>query len=176
MSMKNQTIALLVFFSLQGIAQDNLPTNKRPKEFIYIIDSVKINPGIYFKCFDFSDVFNIKVNEQDTKIVISGSFTDPALFSKLVQSKLLSLNEITNTNLGEFNRTNPILYILNDKLLTDTTGVRIPAMCLTKVTVLKASETAYFKIALPNVLLLMISTKPIVSRNRKIMIRGLASN
>jgi hypothetical protein len=84
---------------------------------------------------------------------------DHSKFETLSRSPLLSLNDISKVHLTGTERSKPILYILDGKLLTDTVAVRIPSICVRNVTIVKAAETSYLKTVLPDALLLMISTQ-----------------
>jgi hypothetical protein len=123
------------------------------------IDSVKFSENI-LTYIGPNAINSIDVNK-DSKYpngVIWIKLKDHAILEKLLTDKWLSLSDIAKENLESSERNKPVLYLLNDKLLTDTTGIRIPSLCVSKVMVTKASETNYFKTVLPNVLLMMITT------------------
>ena len=79
--------------------------------------------------------------------------------AELMNDKLLSLKQIAYTHVDIAERDKKILYLINDVLLTDTTNVSIPSKYIKKVDVVPAGNMPYFKTAMPNVLLLKISTK-----------------
>jgi hypothetical protein len=78
---------------------------------------------------------------------------------KILESKLLSITDIKNIYLDKANKNKQVIYLLNDDMLTDTANIKIPEICLLHVSIAKASETPYFKTAMPNILIMMISTK-----------------
>jgi hypothetical protein len=172
--MKNLTAILLLLASLTGNAQTKkTQTETKPANPVYFIDSVKINAGEpYLNYINPNDIASLNINRDP--IYPNGAvfitLKDHNTFTKLRQDKLLSLNDIAKTNIPATDKRKPVLYLLDDKLLTDTAGVRIPFTFVKKVTIIKAAETPYFKTALPNVLLMMITTKP-----EELRIRGLAA-
>ena len=106
-------------------------------------------------------------NIQDLKINRSEKYPDGAVYitlkdrsivPELKKARLLSLGEITDKHVSPTDKGKPILYVLDGKLLADTANIRLSAAHYFGVEIYKASETRYFKQALPNVLLLMIST------------------
>jgi hypothetical protein len=171
--MKKIAVIFLILFSVPGMAQNKKSTTSQNNNLpVYIIDSVKTSAA-YFKYIAPDNISSVNVlkNLQYPVGVIYITLKDHSEFTKLLQAPLLSLNDIAKTNIPEPERLKPILFILDDKLLTDTVAIRIPSICVHKVTIVRAAETAYFKTVLPDVLLMMVSTKPPV-----IMIRGIASN
>ena len=171
--MKTITVITLMLFSATVLAQTkNAPINLSSAEPVFMIDSVKVNKA-YFNYTKAEDIATFTVNRtaQYPGGLINTIYKDHNKALKLLQSPLLSLSDIAKANVLPAERSKPILFIMDDILLTDTAGVRIPAMFVYHVAVLKAAETAYFKKALPNVLLMMIATKPPVT-----FIRGLTAN
>lgn len=172
--MKILAVLLLVLASLTGSAQTkDTHTVKKPANPTYFIDSIKVNPNqSYLNYINPNDIASINISKDpiypDGAVFIT--LKDHNTFTKLRQDKWLSLGDIAKTNITVTDKRKPVLYLLDDKLLTDTAGVRIPSALVKKVTVVKATETPYFKTALPNVLLMMVSTKP-----EELRIRGLAA-
>jgi hypothetical protein len=127
--------------------------------FDVVIDSVKFSENI-LTYIGPNAISSLDVNK-DSKYpngVIWIKLKDHAILEKLLNDKWLSLSDIAKENLESIERNKPVLYLLNGKLLTDTTGIRIPSLCLGKILVTKASETNYLKTVLPNVLIMMITT------------------
>jgi hypothetical protein len=171
--MKNLFTILLTLISMAGFAQTKAPFPVQKPSPVYFIDSVKTDPSEpYYNYINANDIASINVSRDPgyPNGAIFITLKDHNIITKLRQDKLLSLSDIAKTNIPAADIRKPVLYLLDDKLLTDTVGVRIPSTFVKKVTITKASETAYFKTALPNVLLMMISTKP-----EQIMIRGLTA-
>jgi hypothetical protein len=91
---------------------------------------------------------------------------------KLFQN-LYTLGDVVNKQIPGYNKNKShLLFMIDDKLLTDTGGVRIPASLLKEVTVVKSADMPYFKTALPDAMLIKISTKDKIIH---INIRGVAS-
>jgi hypothetical protein len=131
---------------------------------LYFLDSIQVSPEYmnYITYLNPDDISAVHV-DKDVKYpngAVFISFKDHTLVDKLLKDKILSLNDIRNANVAKADMRKPVIYLIDDKLLTDTANVRIPSMLVRYVTVVKAAETAYFKTALPNVLLMRISTKP----------------
>jgi hypothetical protein len=171
--MKTIIAITLMLCSITVIAQTKKePVNPSPAEPVFMIDSVKTAKA-YFEYLDSNDIasFNVFKNQQYPDGVVYATLKDHNMALKLLRSPLLSLNDIAKANVPQAERSKPVLFMVDDKLLTDTAGVRIPSFFVYHVKVTKATETAYFKTALPDVLLMMISTKPSVA-----YIRGIAAN
>jgi hypothetical protein len=150
------------------------PLSNQP---VWIIDSVKVS-AMDLNYIDPNEISNINIvkNAQYPDGAIYVTLKDHSLFTKLFQLPLLSLNDISKANIPASQIHKPVIYILDDKVLTDTALIRIPAVCITKVAVIAAVKTPYFKTALPNVLLMTISTAPLTRKPDHIMIRGAAAN
>jgi hypothetical protein len=167
--MKNLIIILLVLVSFKAGAQNSNPSEAKIPP-VYFIDSVKISDASpYLTYMNTDEVANIHVDKNKTypNGVIFITLKDHRKLAEMLQDKLLSISDITKANISPSEKNSPVIYLLDDKLLTDTAGIRIPSKFVRQVTLTKADETAYFKTALPNVLLMKIATKPPV-----IMIRG----
>jgi hypothetical protein len=125
------------------------------------LDSVRMDFSI-LSYLDPHEIGNI-ILTKDKKKYPDGAFfltlKDHNFFLKLCQSKILSLSDIFNTYATKKEKHKPIIFLLDEKLLTDTTAIRIPDMALFQVTIAQASEVPYFKTALPNVLLMKVTTK-----------------
>lgn len=166
-----KTVLTIVLAICAFIANaQNQSTEKQTKP-DYFIDSVKVTNGdTYLLNFiNPNDIASINVNKdkQYPNGAIFIKLKDHNILTKILEDKPLSIKDIWKANIPEAEKRRTVLYMLDDKLLTDTAAVRIPSMFVKKVTVVKASEMPYFKTALPNVLLMRISTKP-----EQIMIRG----
>lgn len=152
-----------MFIAFAGKAQ-TINTSKA-SEPAYIIDSVRlIDGGVYSNYIDPNQIATINV-VRDASLYPNGalfiSLKDHSILTRLQQDKWLSLSDIASKSIADTGKAKPVLYILNDKLLTDTTGIKIPSICIAGVSLIRASETAYFKTALPDALILMISTKKV---------------
>jgi hypothetical protein len=167
--MKNLVTVFLTLISLAGLAQTKAPVVTQKNSPVYFIDSVKIDDS-YINYLDPNDIALLTVGK-DNPLYPNGAIyitlKDHSIANRLLQDKLLSLNNIWEANISGADKHKPVLYLVDDKLLTDTVGVRIPSAFVRNVTVVKAAETAYFRTALPNVLLMRISTKP-----QTIILRG----
>lgn len=142
-----------------------------------LIDSFKVS-DVYIMYIDPVDVYNVntKRNKEYPNGVIYVTLKDHKILSKLLVSKLLSLKDITNTYV--IKKEKPIIFLLNKELVTDTTGVRIPEICLGNITVAEADQMPYFKTTFPNALIMMITTHPISNKPYQpdILIRGKVNN
>ncbi|WPU93469.1 hypothetical protein SNE25_29570 [Mucilaginibacter sabulilitoris] len=159
--MKILTLFLFTLAALAAGAQIKSSSLNRIKPPLYFLDSVKVSNEYitYLNPDEISDV-HVDKNEKYPNGALFISLKDHSIVGKLLKDKLLSLNDIRSANTAKADRHKAVIYIIDDKLLTDTANVRIPAMFVKNVSVVKAAETPYFKTALPNVLLMRISTKP----------------
>ena len=124
-----------------------------------IVDSVEISMKA-FELFDSNDIKDVRV-ERKSKYpngVIYITLKDHNVLLNFLTSKKLSLQDLTTMHLSKEDKGKPIIYLMNGKLLTDTTDVIIMADRYYNVTITKAAETPYFKQAIPNVLIMMVST------------------
>lgn len=170
--MKILALLLFTLTVLAAGAQVKSPAVNQIKPPLYFLDSVQISSE-YITYLNPEDISDVHVNK-DQKYpngAVFISLKDHSTVGKLLKDKLLSLYDILNLNTAKADRHKPVIYIIDEKLLTDTANVRIPAMFIKNVSVVKAAETPYFKTALPNVLLMRISTKP-----PKLIIRGEAAS
>lgn len=97
--------------------------------------------------------------------VIYMTLKDPSEVQTILKSKQLSLQQLADKYIEKADKGKPILYVMNDKLVTDTSNVRILSDGPYNITVLNAKYLPYFKTAFPKALLLMVQT------TFKIMIR-----
>ena len=175
--MKNIILVLLLFIGFIGKGQVKATVPARqlltPKP-VYLIDSIKVDER-YLKYIDPEEIASLNVfkdalNYHDGAVFIQ--LKEKGLLERLMHSKWLSLGEIAGQNIKVADKQKPVLYLVDEKLLTDTSNVRIPVICLNKVSIVKASETEYFKTALPDVLIMMIATKPLSDKPPSVIIRG----
>jgi hypothetical protein len=173
MAMKNLKIFILLLTVLTVKAQKPQPAQKT--EPAYIIDSVYLTAGkLYIDFIGPQQIASINVIKHSVLYpdgAIAITLKDHNILTRLQKDKWLSLNDIAVKNGVNFNKNQPVLYILNDKLLMDTTAIRIPSICIANMSLIRAAETAYFKTVLPDALILMISTKT-VDQPAIIWIRG----
>ena len=145
----------------------------------FMLDSTLVDQNYihYLDSYEINDI-NIFKNTRYPKGVIYMKLKNHALLSRMLNSKLLAFSDIRNKYMASDDTHKPVIYLLDKELVTDTTKRRIPEMCLAHVTVAKASEMPYFKTAMPDVLIMMITTKPASTKpyHTPIMIRGAASN
>ena len=154
--------------SLIGRAQSVLypnPREQRPSQVIYLVDSIKMDSNInmsYLSYLNPNDILNISLGKNPPYIngAVYITLKNHQSLIDFLKDKPISLSEISKANLSEAKRTQPILYFLDDKLVTDTTNIRLPSKRVTSVTVIEADEMPYFKTTFPNALVLLISTKP----------------
>ncbi|MBD1387516.1 hypothetical protein IDJ75_19685 [Mucilaginibacter rigui] len=167
--MKWLLISLLATIAVKANAQNNIllpnPRERTPAPLIVFIDSVKMdsNSGMnYLSWLDPNDILNIFVKKD--KVYQQGAIyitlKKHNTLVDLLKDKRMSLNDILIANLSENKGNKSILYFIDEKLITDTLGVRIPSKYVKKVTIIKAEEMPYFKSAFPDTILMMISTKP----------------
>jgi hypothetical protein len=165
--MKKTLLFLLLLVPLVNYAQPSIlspnPHDKPVKMPVIFIDSVQMDSvNNYLMCIEANQIADIRV-ENGNKYSPNGAMfiklKDSNLLKTLMNDKQLSLHDIMKVNVesSEFNK--PVIYFLNDKLLTDTTRIRIPATRVYAVVVTRAAETAYFKTAFPEALIVTISTR-----------------
>lgn len=167
--MKNLIIILLGLLSFTASAQDSKPLDAKIPPPAYFIDSIKVNDASpYLTYMNPDEIANVHIDKDKTYPhgAIFITLKDHRKLAEMLQDKLLSISDITKANISPSEKNNQVIYLLDDKLLTDTAGIRVPSKFVRQVTLIKANETAYFKTALPNVLLMKISTKPPVIRIR----------
>jgi hypothetical protein len=166
--MKTIITIFLAIITLTGNAQIKSPFAEKKSLPAYFLDSVKID-NAYLTYLNPDDIAAVNVYK-DAKLYPNGAvfiaLKDHTIVNKLLNDKLLSLNDIFKANVHEPDRRKPVVYLINDELLTDTSNIRIPSIFVKYVTIVKASETPYFKTALPNILLMKISTRPPTIRLR----------
>ena len=158
---------LLIFISVCTRAQSSLqpdPHLRSVKDAPVFVDSVELDKGHSILNFiETSEIADIKVIGPGEKFKNGAMYImlkDPGLLNRLMQEKQLSLMEIMKAKVTPEEVTRPVVYILNDKIVTDTAGIRTPASRVYNVDVIRASETAYFKTAFPSALIVNISTHP----------------
>jgi hypothetical protein len=166
--MKKLLSLLLAIIPLINYAQSSIlspdPHEKTVKMPVIFIDSVRMDSvNNYLMCIETNKIADIRI-EKGNKYPPNGAMfiklKDHNLLKALMDDKQLSLHDIVKANVepSEFNKS--VIYFLNDKLLTDTTRIRIPATRVYTVTVTRANETIYFKTAFPGSLILTIKTHP----------------
>ena len=160
--MKKVLTAFIMLSSLCCFAQTS-----KPMPAIYV-DSALVSES-YFKSISPGDILRVDVQRaaEFPNGVIYITTKNKLQTQALPKSPLLSLADIAKTNLLPSLRSKPIIFQLDGVMITDTAYVRIPALAIKGIIIKAAAEMPYFKTALPNVVLLMISTKP-----PTIMIRG----
>jgi len=156
--MKRVLVTIVLAFGFTGIiAQVRINPNPAilvdsvfvPYNMISVLDSIGPN-----------NIKELRVDKSDKKYPNGAIYvTLKGAVPQSLKGPYISLQEITNKNISAADKGKPVIYVLDGKLLTDTTYVRLPVQRPQVVTVYKASETPYFSTAMPNALLLMISTK-----------------
>lgn len=126
---------------------------------VTVVDSV-VFPSNMINLFKTTDIKDLKVgkNEKYPDGALYITLKDPTIVPALKKGKVLSLKDIADKYVSPADKGKPIIYVLDNRLLTDTAHISISAEHYYGVEIHKASETRYFKQVLPNVLLLMIST------------------
>ena len=157
--MRKALTLLLMLASASTFAQSMQVQTKMPAPTI-IVDSVLVNNS-YLSSISPDEIQSVDVKRvpEFPNGVIYITTKDKAKAMGLLASPLLSLNDIVKKHIKVSKK--PIIFIIDGTMLTDTLNVRIPSSTLHGVIIKEAAETAYFKTALPNVLIMMISTKPI---------------
>jgi hypothetical protein len=150
--MKKVLPLLFILIPLVNYAQSSIlspdPHEKNVKWPVIFIDSVRMDSiNNYLMFIDAKQI-------ADLRIANDGKYPNGAMFIKLKNHKLLeelmndkqlSPYDIVKGYVQPLDFYAPVIYILNDKLLTDTARIRIPASKVHTVTVTHAAETAYFK-------------------------------
>lgn len=156
--MKKALPALLMLLSAHCFAQTMHLS--QPKPAIYV-DSALVNES-YFKSISPDDILRVDVKRASEfpNGVIYITTKNKQQTQTLLKSQLLSLADIATANLPPSLRSKPVIFQLDRTILTDTAKVRIPALAVRGIIIKEAADTPYFKTALPNVVLLIISTKP----------------
>jgi hypothetical protein len=98
------------------------PSSNQP---VWIIDSVKVS-AMDLNYIDPNEIANINIvkNAQYPDGAIYVTLKDHSLFTKLFQLPLLSLSDISKANIPAAKIHKPVIYILDDKVLTDTALIR----------------------------------------------------
>jgi hypothetical protein len=159
---------ILMVASLIGRTQSVLypsPREQRPSRVIYFVDSIKMDSNInmsYLSYLNPNDILNISIGKNPPYIngAVYITLKNHQSLIDFLRDKPISLSEISKSNLSEAKRMQPIIYFLDDKLITDTTNIRLPSKRVTGVILIDANEMPYFKTTFPNALVLLISTKP----------------
>lgn len=166
----------LMMSALVGQAQTSIlyPNPRVPQGFqpAYYVDSIKMDSTANVLHFINPNQIKKITIERDARHkngAIYITLKNHKVLDSLLNDRQLSLQEILNSNVKADEQKNKALFIWDDKLITDTTNIHFPSKKITRVTVIKASEMPYFKTAFPDMLIVMVSTKPPV-----IYIRGAA--
>ncbi|WP_147321979.1 hypothetical protein [Mucilaginibacter conchicola] len=154
-------IAPIIAFAQDGILRPGLHALES-KKVTFVVDSIAKDMDIYVDFIDPKDIENVR-RKKDLKYpdgVIFITLKNHKKLTDLINDRLISLKEIADVNIAMADKKKPLLYIMDDKILTDTNRVRIPSKHFYKVDVIKASDLPYFKVAMPELLILKIITKP----------------
>lgn len=76
---------------------------------------------------------------------------------KPATERKLSLAELTDKYIADEDKKLPRIYVMDDTLLLDTTNVRIGEYNSSSIMITNGTEVPYFKVALPNVLIITVS-------------------
>ena len=164
--MRRLITILPVFCCFLSFAQQIPRAIKMPAIFV---DSVLVDSS-YYKFLNTNYIENIDIKRTSAAFpggIIYITTKDKPKTDSLLKSPLKSLADIVKQYVPSSAKSKPIIFLLDGAMLTDTANVRIPALAIRGVTIKKAADIPYFKTALPNIIMMMISTKPPV-----IMIRG----
>ena len=167
-------LVALIFFYKAGFAQTKKANvQQHQNDPVYIIDSIKVTKNIlnYINPNDI-DSINVSRSLKYPKGAILIKLKNHSTLLKIINDKWLSLNDIYLNKAGKSaDFKHPVLFFLNNELVTDTTDIRIPSACLYNVTITPASEIPYLRIAFPNAITMYVSDKP-----PAMYIRGIGSN
>ncbi|MBS1530667.1 MAG: hypothetical protein JSU01_10190 [Bacteroidetes bacterium] len=129
----------------------------------YYVDSVRAKSMSYIDPKDITDIKIFSgidsVNKTKGKIYVT---------LKKHSYHLITIEELTKRAIPNFDsKTEPIIYFVDDKLVTDTTGLKFEITHIRDVEVIDGSQIKAFKGLLSNIIVLKINTG-----NAPIYIRG----
>lgn len=155
--MKKILVTLLLILAF-GFSQAQLSGRVRSVNSVIFVDSVKME----FNTLNDLDTSVIRsmniVNKNAMYDTVYVTLKDHNYIKNLKRAKKLSIKELTDTHITKTDKGKPIIYIMNNWLLTDTAGVSISTEKFYTVKVTKATETPYLKQAFPEALLFKIFT------------------
>ncbi|QJD95138.1 hypothetical protein HH214_04220 [Mucilaginibacter robiniae] len=160
--MRRAITAMLLIIGAASLAQNKTAVAAPGDQPVYFVDSVQINeanmPLVEHIAPQEIASLQIGNNPKYPQGSIYITLKDHSLLDKLLKDKLLTLADITEKNMP--GQKKQIIYLVDNKMLTDTSGIRIPSNYVKNVKVVKANETPYFKTTFPKAVIVMISTKP----------------
>jgi len=132
----------------------------------YYIDSVKTQVMWYFNP---KDVIDIKTYSG----IDSANKTNGKIYITLKKHSyhLITIEDLTKRCIPNFDgKTQPVIYFINDKLITDTTGLQFEITYIRDVEVVDGAQIKAFKGLLSGVMVLKINTgdAPIIIRGHSI--------
>ena len=155
--MKKILFTLLLILAF-GFSKAQLSGRVSSLNSVIFVDSVKME----FNTLNDLDTSVIRsmntVNKNSMYDTVYVTLKDHNYIKNLKRAKKLSLKELTDTHITKADKGKPIIYIMDNWLLTDTAGVSISTEKFYAVKVTKAIETPYLKQAFPQALLFEIFT------------------
>lgn len=163
------TIVLLFAFAI-GKAQTNpiARISNYAGNPTFIVDSIEVGQNA---------LNNINPNNiQNINVIRNAKYPNGAIYVTLknpralaAASKMVSLQQLTDEQIPAEDKSKTRIYLLDDRLITDTTNLRIDVNAYHNVRIMPAANAPYFKTAMPNTLLIIIST---FDPKGHVMIRG----
>ncbi len=139
-------ILLLVFFD--GFAQVKKDTYP---EVICYFDGVMVTSWSNINPNDISGITTICVRDSVNKISKGKAY----IISKKYPYQFMTIGELTNLAIPAYNNTKPVIYFVDDKLITDTAGIKFGYGL--GVDVIDGSQIKAFKGLLSHVTVLKIN-------------------
>ncbi|MCD8741078.1 hypothetical protein LT679_10735 [Mucilaginibacter roseus] len=159
-------VCLLI--SANATLAQNHNTHKAP---VYYVDGTIVNRAYFdfIKPDSIKEIHVIKTDDEHPNGAVYITLNNPAFLKRILADKLLSIKDILRIKGIAVKNKQPVIYVWDDKLLTDTANVRVPESYLRSVKLTPAANMPYFKTALPNTSVVTIFTSV---KDGKIMIRG----
>lgn len=159
-------ICLLISAS-STFAQSHQPANNPA----YYVEGTTINRAYFafIKPDSIEEIHVIKKDDEHPNGAIYISLKNPGYLKTMLADKLLSVKDILRLKGISVKKNQSLIYVWDDKLLTDTANVRVPESYLRSVKITPAANMPYFKTALPNTSVVTIFTG---ITDGKVMLRG----
>ena len=167
------TILLLLAFAI-GKAQNSITASvaRSMESVAIVVDSVEVAQNS-LNLIDPQSIKKIDVvrNSKYPGGVLYITLKDHSLLAKLSKEKPVSLAQITDSEITAEDKKRPRIYILDNRLVTDTSAIRIQPSQYHHIRIIPASDAPYFKTTFPNAILVIVTTTP-PAAGGPIMIRG----
>ncbi|MCC8410620.1 hypothetical protein LJ707_16880 [Mucilaginibacter sp. UR6-1] len=162
---------LLAFCQLFVVSITLAQYHNTHNEPVYYVQGTVINRAYFdfIKPDSIKEIHVIKTDDKHPNGAIYITLNNPEYLKRMLADRLLSIKDILRVKGITVKSKQPVIYVWNDKLLTDTANVRVPESYLRSVRLTPAVNMPYFKTALPNTSVVTIITGV---KGEKIMIRG----